>query len=87
MSVNPNVSADCHASGSVAYIATIVRDDLMLKMCGHCLVKSTRHGTTHLDALVAQGWTIWPLKRATQPFSWFDAGTESTGRHFALDNF
>jgi hypothetical protein len=84
MSVNPNWSADCHASGAVAYVATVVRGDLMLKLCGHCLVKRTHTGITHLDALVEQGWDIHPLKRV---MAGQGVGTESTPPHHALGGF
>ena len=87
--VNPNWSADCHASGAAPYIATAVREDSMIKWCGHCLAAPRPGELTHLDQLIIQGWTIYPLQRAiVTPAGWFDKpGTEGTPRHFALDNF
>ena len=66
-------SSDCHASGAVNYIATIVKGDAMLTMCGHCL-------TRHVDTLTEQGWDIHPLARTTGT----GMGTESSPAHFAL---
>ena len=86
MAINPNISADCHASGSVTYIATVVRGDHMLKMCGHCLVAPRLDTPTHLDVLIERGWDVHPVKRAGT-FQWFGAGTEGTPDHFALGNF
>jgi hypothetical protein len=66
-------SADCHASGAVNYIATAVKGDDDLKLCGHCL-------TLHVDALTEQGWDIHPLRRTPTK----SVGTEATPDHFAL---
>ena len=66
-------AADCHASGAVNYIATAVKGDLELKMCGHCL-------TLHVDALTEKGWDIHPLRRGHTT----GVGTESCPDHFAL---
>jgi hypothetical protein len=66
-------SADCHASGAVNYIATVVKGDHDLKLCGHCL-------TLHVDALTEQGWDIHPLRRTPTK----GIGTEATPDHFAL---
>lgn len=66
-------AADCHASGAVPYLATVVKGDDDLKLCGHCL-------TLHVDKLTEQGWDIHPLKRAQGK----GAGTQATPDHFAL---
>ena len=88
MSVNFLTASDCHASGSVPYIATAVREDSMLKWCGHCLSARRLDQQTHLQHLISEGWTIWPLQRAKAFVGWFQqAGTEGTPRHFALDDF
>lgn len=66
-------SADCHASGAVPYIATIVKGDMLLQLCGHCLQKC-------VDKLTEQGWDIHPLKRTTGK----GVGTEATPDHYSL---
>jgi hypothetical protein len=66
-------SADCHASGSVNYVATIVRGDGMFTLCGHHLAK-------HVNQLTEQGWDIHPLARVVGA----GVGTESTPNHFSV---
>ena len=65
--------ADCHASGTVAYVATLVKGDKDLKICGHCL-------THNVDLLTERGWDIHPLVRHAGA----GVGTEGTPNHFAL---
>ena len=66
-------AADCHASGAVNYVATIVRGDSAFTLCGHHLTKC-------VDKLTEQGWDIHPLTRTVGA----GVGTEGTPNHFAL---
>lgn len=66
-------AADCHASGAVPYIATVVKGDMLLTLCGH-------HLAIHVDKLTEQGWDIHPLKRTTGK----GVGTEATPDHYSL---
>ena len=68
-----SLSADCHASGAVPYIATITKGDRAFTLCGH-------HLSRHVDRLTEQGWDIHPLRRYLVRVSCTDASRD----HFSL---
>ena len=73
--VNPDLYADCHASGTVRIVAWAANERTEIGLCGHCLNR-------HRSRLEADGWLIIPFGAVnTTP----GVGTESTGQHFALD--
>jgi hypothetical protein len=67
--------ADCHASGTVRTAAWAVNEGRELALCGHCTGR-------HKGALSTQGWVIVPADTFAPTGG---VGTESTGRHFALE--
>ena len=73
--MNVDRQADCHASGTVRAAAWAVLEHRDLTLCGHCVGK-------HRARLEAQGWTIVPMTIHRKAEG---VGTESTGRHYALE--
>ena len=67
--------ADCHASGAVPTAAFAVLHDHELTLCGH-------HLAIHKPALTDAGWDIIPAHTVTPGDG---TGTETTGRHHALE--
>ena len=72
--IDPDRSADCHASGSVPTAAFLVKGAREITVCGHHLAKS-------VGRLVDTGWEIIPVKRVTGT----GVGTEATGQHYAME--
>lgn len=72
--IDPDRSADCHASGSVPTAAFLVKGDKVITVCGHHMAKS-------LNKVIDDGWEIIPVKRNASS----GVGTESTPAHFALE--
>lgn len=75
MSVNPDLSADCHATGSVGIAAYAINELREITLCAH-------HVNTHRARLEAHGFIIVPVGTFAPATG---VGTESTGRHFALE--
>ena len=73
--IDPDRSADCHASGSVPTAAFLVRGGQDgATLCGHHLAKN-------ITTIIEGGWEVVHVKRT--PGS--GVGTESTPNHFALE--
>ena len=71
--IDPDRSADCHASGSVPTAAFLVKQGREITVCGHHLAKS-------IGPLVDTGWEIIPVKRVAGT----GVGTEATGQHHSI---
>ena len=72
--IDPDRSADCHASGSVPTAAYLVREGKIgATMCGHHLAKNA-------DAITAGGWDIVHVQRTAGA----GVGTEATPNHYAV---
>lgn len=76
MSVNPDHRADCTASGAEPIAAWATRGTLEVVLCAH-------HLTKHRPRLERDGWSI--LANGPMTITTAGVGTESTGRHFALE--
>ena len=72
--IDPDRSADCHASGSVPTAAFLVKAGREITVCGHHLAKS-------VTRLVDTGWEIIPVKRVAGT----GVGTEATGQHYSME--
>jgi hypothetical protein len=72
-SVDPDRSADCHASGAVPTAAFFIREGQDMTFCAH-------HITTHRARLEAERWEMIPVDHTAGR----GTGTESTPAHFAL---
>ena len=73
--VDPDVSADCHATGSVNIAAYALNEMREIALCAH-------HVGTHRAKLTDEGWTIVPMRAHHKGAG---VGTESTGVHYALE--
>lgn len=73
--IDPDLSADCHATGAVPTAAFAVNETRELTLCAH-------HVNTHRAQLEDAGYIIVPYGHL-QPGQ--GVGTESTGSHFALE--
>ena len=71
--VDPDRSADCHASGSVPTTAFLIKGGQDITLCGH-------HTAKNLGHLIDQGWEIIPVKRIAGT----GTGTEGTPNHYSI---
>ena len=73
-SVDPDRSADCHASGSVPTAAFAVNEHRELTLCAH-------HVGTYRGTLEAAGYVLIPWGKQTPGKG---VGTEGTPNHYSL---
>ena len=71
--IDPDRSADCHASGSVPTAAFFVRGGQDMTFCAH-------HVTPNRARLEAAGWELIPVQHTAGT----GVGTEATGQHHSL---
>lgn len=72
-SIDPDRSADCHASGQVPTAAFLVKGGQDMTMCAHHIGKAALK-------LASDGWEIIPVKRVIGT----GVGTEATPDHYSL---